>query len=163
MLVSHGTRAAITERLRRLFGGNPCRVQAAALPWRRSAAGIEVMLVTSRGTGRWVLPKGWPEGDETLADSAAREAFEEAGLRGVISPKEAGRYYYGKQRPTGMEWRCEVTVFALEVTEEAPNWPESTMRRRKWFSPAEAAELVDEADLAELVVRFCDNPREIAA
>lgn len=164
MFISRGTRNTIMERIRRLFGGNPCRVQAAALPWRRSSGGgVEVMLITSRGTGRWVLPKGWPEGGESLAESARREAFEEAGVRGRVSPVEAGRYYYGKQQPSGVSWRCEVAVFPLEVEKEAAKWPERAKRTRKWLPPREAARLVNEPDLAELIVEFCDNPRKIAA
>jgi 8-oxo-dGTP pyrophosphatase MutT (NUDIX family) len=121
------------------------------------------MLVTSRKTGRWVLPKGWPDGGESLAESAAREAFEEAGVKGVISQAEAGRYYYRKQMPSGVTWRCEVAVFPLEVEKEAAKWPERAKRKRKWLSPEEAARLVKEPDLAELIVGFCDNPRKIAA
>src|SRR5690606_39973493 len=103
------------DRLRRLFGGVPCRVQAAALPWRVGERGVEVMLVTSRGTGRWVLPKGWPENDEPLSEAAAREAAEEAGLTGAVAGRELGRFYYGKELPSGMRMRCEVRVFPMKV------------------------------------------------
>lgn len=155
----------MTEHVRRLFGANPCRVQAAALPWRSVTAknhDVEILLVTSRDTGRWVLPKGWPEGDETLAEAAAREAFEEAGVKG-ISDEEIGRFYYNKLRGTGIEWRCEVAVVPLRVQEEADKWPERKRRTRRWFSARDAARLVDERDLSELIARFGDNPRKIAA
>ena len=66
------------------------------------------MLITSRDTGRWVLPKGWPEGREQLADTALREAAEEAGVAGAIAASEIGRYFYGKKLPSGLERRCEV-------------------------------------------------------
>lgn len=164
MLISHGTRNALTERVRRLFGGNPCRVQVAALPWRKTADGdVEVLLITSRGTGRWVLPKGWPEGGETLIESAVREAFEEAGVKGAVVEAEAGRYYYGKAQDTGVAWRCEVAVFPIEVDREAAKWPERKQRKRRWFAARDAARLVDEPDLGEIIVAFCDNPRKIAA
>ncbi|SRR5690606_29899013 len=156
-------RARILERLRRLFGGNPPRVQAAALPWRYGPDGIEVLLVTSRRRGRWVLPKGWPEGREALFETAAREALEEAGVKGRIGKAEIGRYYYGKQGDTGIKWRCEVAVFPLEVEHEAKKWPEKKKRTRRWFSNEEAARMVEEAELAELLAAFKGNPRKIAA
>lgn len=161
--ISYGTRNRFTERVRRLFGANPCRVQAAALPWRKTRTGVEVMLVTSRGTGRWILPKGWPEANESLSGTAAREAAEEAGIEGAIARTETGRYFYGKVQPTGLQWRCEVAVFPLEVDREAKKWPEMKKRTRRWYAPRDAAKLVDEPDLGEIIERFCDNPREIAA
>jgi 8-oxo-dGTP pyrophosphatase MutT (NUDIX family) len=163
MLISRGKRNQITERLRQLFGGMPCRVQVAALPWRKGKDGVEVMLITSRGTGRWVLPKGWPEPGEAAHDSAAREAAEEAGVEGAISPDPIGRFFYSKVLDNGMEWRCEVPVFPLEVEREAKRWPEKDERTRRWFSATQAAGLVKEDDLAELISRFGDNPRQIAA
>ncbi|HWK68019.1 MAG TPA: NUDIX hydrolase [Rhizobiaceae bacterium] len=159
----HATYNHLMERLRRLFGGMPCHMQVAALPWRRKADGIEVLLVTSRETGRWVLPKGWPEGKEQLCEAAAREAAEEAGIDGVVSQLEAGRYYYGKRRSSGMELRCEVRVFPLEVRSVAEKWPEKKRRRRAWLSPAEAAVRVQEPDLGELITRFGKSLHKSAA
>jgi 8-oxo-dGTP pyrophosphatase MutT (NUDIX family) len=163
MLISHQKRNHIAERIRRLFGGMPCRVQVAALPWRKTAQGVEVMLITSRDTGRWVLPKGWPEGQEDLYEAAAREAAEEAGLSGSVSRFEIGRYYYGKRQPSGMEARCEVLVFPMEIDQVADKWPERKKRKRKWFSPEAAATMVREPDLGELIFAFGVNPRESAA
>ena len=91
-MVSHTARNRITERVRRLFGGKPCRLQVAALPWRKTGNGVEVMLITSRDSGRWVLPKGWPEGREQLFDTAAGGAAAEAGLGGANAPLEIGSY-----------------------------------------------------------------------
>jgi 8-oxo-dGTP pyrophosphatase MutT (NUDIX family) len=163
MVISHTSRKRFLERLRLLFGGKPCHVQAAALPWRLGKDGVEVMLVTSRGTGRWVLPKGWPENDEKLSAAAAREAAEEAGLSGAVAPREIGRFYYGKQLPSGLERRCEVHVFPLEVERVSNRWPEWKKRQRGWFTPAEAVARVEEPDLGELIAAFAVNPREIVA
>ena len=138
----------VVERVRRLFGGAPCRLQVAALPWRKTESGVEVMLVTSRDTGRWVLPKGWPELGEEFCDAAAREAGEEAGLKGAVSPHEAGRYYYAKSVAGGDSVRCEVLVYPLEVDKVADKWKEKGQRKRKWVSPAKAAEMVAETDSA---------------
>jgi len=163
MLISRSTRTLITERLRQLFGGMPCRVQVAALPWRLGKDGVEVMLITSRGSGRWVLPKGWPEAGETLWDSAAREALEEAGVEGAIGHAAVGRFFYSKVLGNGMEWRCEVPVYPLEVDREAKRWPEKGERTRRWFTASQAAGLVREPELGELIAAFADNPRKIAA
>lgn len=160
MFISHSARNRIADRVRRIFGGLPPHVQAAALPWRRSGGHVEVLLITSRGTGRWVLPKGWPEGMEHLSEAARREALEEAGVTGAVSPVEAGRYFYGKQLGSGAEKRCEVHVFPLEVFEEAAEWPERDMRKRAWFSPRDAARLVGEPDLGEMIAGFLRKPRE---
>ncbi|WEX11698.1 NUDIX hydrolase [Chelativorans sp. AA-79] len=162
-MISGIERLNILERLRQLFGGNPPRVQAAALPWRKKGADVEVLLITSRDTGRWVLPKGWPEGWETLAETASREALEEAGVEGTAADDEIGRYFYGKQMPSGLRWRCEVAVIPLAVTREAKRWPEKKQRTRRWFPPREAAQLVAEPDLSRLLDAFEGNPREIAA
>lgn len=163
MLISHATRNRITERVRRLFGGMPSRVQVAALPWREDHGVIEVMLITSRDTGRWVLPKGWPEGREQLFESAAREAAEEAGISGTVAQLEFGRYFYGKRMPSGMERRCEVMVFPMKVGSIATKWPEQGERERRWFPTAQAARLVQEQDLGELIERFGDDRHKVAA
>lgn len=163
MLVSHGTRKRITERIRRLVGGPPARTQAAALPWRKTGDGVEVLLITSRGTGRWVLPKGWPERGEPLSETAAREAREEAGIAGAVARSEAGRYFYDKGLSSGAVSKCEVLVYPMEVDRVADTWRERRQRERRWVSPDEAAAMVHEPDLAELIERFCANPRRSAA
>src|SRR5689334_18106679 len=96
MIMNALTGNQLMERVRRLFGRPVSRLQVAALPWRKSADHVEIMLITSRDTGRWVLPKGWPEEAEALSDAAAREAKEEAGISGAIARIEAGRYFYSK-------------------------------------------------------------------
>lgn len=144
----------LVERIRRLFSAPTCRLQVAALPWHRTSTGIEVMLITSRGTGRWVLPKGWPETSERLCETAAREASEEAGLSGSIATQEAGRYFYLKEMPNGEQVACEVLVYPLEVRHVAEKWKERRQRTRKWVSPSEAARMVNEPELCGLIASF---------
>lgn len=164
MLIGQIRRNRLKEQIRRLLGGVPPRVQVAALPWRKTADGEdEVLLITSRGTGRWVLPKGWPEKGELLHDAAAREAAEEAGVSGEISSHGIGRFYYDKAMKSGLSRRCEVRVYPLQVAIIADKWPERKRRTRRWFSLHEAASLVNEADLAELIAGFAGNPRKTAA
>ena len=152
----------LAERVQRLFGTAPCRLQVAALPWRDTRHGIEIMLITSRDTGRWVLPKGWPEAKEPLCEAAAREAGEEAGLRGTISHFEAGRYFYAKALSSGEEVPCEVLVFPLRVDRIADRWKEKRSRTRKWASCTEAVRMVNEPDLSQIIAHFCADPHRFS-
>ena len=152
--MNHVAPNTLSERIKRLFGDVPLRQQVAALPWRTADDGqLKVMLITSRDTGRWVLPKGWPEMGEAFSDAAAREAREEAGLKGTVSREAAGRYYYAKTKASG-DIPCEVLVFPLEVGKVASKWKEKGQRTRKWVRPEEAAGMVDEPDLGELMLSF---------
>lgn len=132
--------------------------QYAALTWRRKR-GVEILLVSSRETRRWVIPKGWPMPDLPPRQCAAREAFEEAGISGTVAARALGHYRYAKRRKDGGFRECRVDVFALEVTRQHRTWPEAAERRRRWFSAAEAAVAVDEADLAALILRFARRHR----
>lgn len=154
MLLTQRTFSTSIERVRRMLGGAPARIQVAALPWRRSEKGVEVMLITSRDTGRWVLPKGWPEAGEMRWQAALREAGEEAGLLGTMSDQEVGRYFYGKNLKSGLEQRCEVHVFPLKVEKVESKWPEKGQRVRKWFKPSIGASRVREPELAEILFGF---------
>jgi 8-oxo-dGTP pyrophosphatase MutT (NUDIX family) len=112
---------------------------------------VRVALLTSRQTGRWVIPKGWPMAGRKPAQAAARETYEEAGLIGVVlGGSPVGRYRYKKRLPTGKFVTCEVTVFLLRVRRELINWPERDQRVRAWFSLEVAATLVAERNLAKL-------------
>lgn len=145
---------SVAERIRRLFGDTSCKLQVAALPWRVDAGRLQILLVTSRDTGRWVLPKGWAEKGEALSAAAAREVREEAGAKGDISTRDAGRYFYAKVQRAGPALPCEVVVYPFEVKKLNDQWKEMEQRRRQWFTPDAAADAVHEPDLAELIRRF---------
>lgn len=159
---AEGTSSRVEEPTRRMFGSVRCRMQVAALPWRRNGDTVEIMLVTSRDTGRWVLPKGWPEADEEFCHAAAREASEEAGLTGSISRTEAGRYFYLKAANDGQDIPCEVVVYPLEVGAMAGKWKEKRQRKRQWVSADEAAGMVREPDLSALISAFGADPCRVA-
>jgi 8-oxo-dGTP pyrophosphatase MutT (NUDIX family) len=131
------------------------RTQFAALPWRRSAAGeLEVLLITSRETHRWVIPKGWPIKGMKAWKTAAREAFEEAGLQGKILKRPAGGYAYDKRLKNGRLQHVRVAVFPLAVEREADAFPELGQREKLWLPPSEAARKVDEPELMVLLATF---------
>ncbi|MBW8816310.1 MAG: NUDIX hydrolase [Caulobacterales bacterium] len=131
------------------------RTQYACLPWRRRDDGaVEILLITSRETRRWVIPKGWPIKGMKPGPSAAQEAFEEAGLLGEPSRKPLGHYSYDKRLSSGRLQHVRVQVYALKVRELAAEWPEKGQREHLWASPAEAASLVQEVDLRVLIAKF---------
>jgi 8-oxo-dGTP pyrophosphatase MutT (NUDIX family) len=133
--------------------GLPPRLQVAALCWRRSRKGLRILLVTSRDTGRWVIPKGWPMRNRTDAEAAAREAYEEAGLRGEIGQHSIGLYTYQKAL-NGRRLPVAVRVFPLEVREMLRKYPETGQRRIKWLDAERAARRVDEPELKTLIRDF---------
>jgi 8-oxo-dGTP pyrophosphatase MutT (NUDIX family) len=120
--------------------------QSAVIPLRRRGGEAEVLLITSRKGKRWVIPKGVIDLGSSAAESAAREAWEEAGIRGTLAEKELGRYRYEKWGGV-----CTVRVFLLAVEEEADRWPESGTRKREWLGVEEAAARVDEESLRQLI------------
>lgn len=127
------------------------RAQIAAMPIRRQADGsLEILLVTSRTTRRWIVPKGWPMKGLKDHDAAAREAFEEAGVVGRISHEPAGRYTYWKRMADHFVL-CEVTLYLLEVDRQLASWAEQDQRRSQWFKLADAADLVDEPELRSAI------------
>jgi 8-oxo-dGTP pyrophosphatase MutT (NUDIX family) len=131
------------------------RVQYAALPYRpKGAAGTEVMLVTSRGRQRWIIPKGWPHTGRAPCDSAAREAFEEAGVLGLVGRRSLGSFRYKKRLKKGRVALCDVHVFPLNVARQRQQWPEKNQRDIKWVSVKEAAATVQNVRLREIIRRW---------
>jgi 8-oxo-dGTP pyrophosphatase MutT (NUDIX family) len=128
--------------------------QFAALPFTEREGETMVMLVTSRETRRWVLPKGWAEKDLTGPELAAKEAFEEAGLVGAVAPEPIGSYSYLKRLPKGRMLPCEVDVFAMRVDRLLDDWPERGQRTREWFTLPQAALAVEEGDLVTMLLRL---------
>jgi 8-oxo-dGTP pyrophosphatase MutT (NUDIX family) len=139
--------------------GMAARNQIGALCWRPHGSGHEVLLITSRDTGRWIIPKGWLVQGLTAAGSAAREAWEEAGIEGKPEEEALGYFAYRKGLDEGRAIPCVVEVFALRVERLTDRYPERGERRRKWFRPEKAAKKVDEPDLRQLILS-CAPPVE---
>lgn len=130
------------------------RMQYGALCWRRADRTVDVLLITSRDTGRWVIPKGWPILGLAPEAAAAQEAWEEAGVEGALNPVCLGRFGYHKGLPDDATVPCAVAVYGLRVKRLSDKFPEMKERRRAWFTQAEAASLVDEPDLNRLIAGF---------
>jgi 8-oxo-dGTP pyrophosphatase MutT (NUDIX family) len=127
------------------------RRQVAALPLRLAKNGaIEILLVTSRDTGRWIIPKGWTSKRIKDCKAAAREAREEAGVKGKILREAIGTYRYIK-RELGKGALVEVRVFLLKVSKRCKRWPEKRERRRAWFHIEDAASRVSDPELSILI------------
>lgn len=127
--------------------------QVAALPVRLTKSGkVQVMLVTSRETKRWITPKGWPMDGKKMWRAAEIEALEEAGIEGKIHHDRVGTFDYKKRLKNGTSVDCRVGVYPLQVKKLKRRWLERDERRRKWFSPKKAARLVKEPELA-LILR----------
>jgi 8-oxo-dGTP pyrophosphatase MutT (NUDIX family) len=141
--------SSIREKLGRLLGRKPPDMQVAALCVDSHDG--KVLLVTSRGTGRWIVPKGWPMPGRSLAEAATQEAWEEAGVRGRVAEMPMASYRYDKQQDHGFAVPIEVRLFRLEVDELADDYPEAHERKRRWYSPKRAADLVTESGLKQVL------------
>ena len=132
------------------------RSQVAALCYRKTAkGGKQILLITSRDQGRWIIPKGWPIEGLNDARAAKQEAWEEAGVSdGKVANQPIGTFDYQKRLNGGGEATCETQVFPLEVAKLAEKFPEASQRTRKWFSPKKAAQLVDEPELKDILRDF---------
>ena len=132
--------------------GHPQAEQIAALPLRRDRRGrLRVLMVTSRDTGRWIVPKGWPMDGKEPWRAAEIEALEEAGAEGSAVPEALGHFHYAKRVSRDQRLTCRVTLFPLVVSRLRRRWKERRDRKRRWFSPKRAARLVAEPELAALL------------
>ncbi|WP_454855020.1 NUDIX hydrolase [Rhizobium binxianense] len=149
----------LARRPDKLFTG-AFRQQYGALCFRRVDGGaeIEILLVTSRDSGRWLIPKGWPMKKKKPYEAAAIEAWEEAGVRGAVNKRPVGRYTYLKELDDGDVAPCIVDVFQVEVQELRGEFKELGQRVLDWVSPDEAARRVREIELKSLLVDFRPRP-----
>ncbi len=128
--------------------------QYAALPYTVRDGELLFLLVTSRETRRWVIPKGWPKKNLEPCQTAAEEAFEEAGVVGDVARQAIATFEYSKRLAEEKRRQCRVDVFLLAVHEELDDWPEKDQRKRAWMTPGQAAMSVAEAGLIELLLKL---------
>jgi len=149
--MTDGLKKAWAEMVQPLLR-RPPRFQVAAVCYRDNAKGREVLLITSRDTGRWIVPKGWPIEGMKSPEAAVQEAWEEAGVTPVtkrVSP--IGTFAYDKRLGGGYDAPVEAQVYKVKVERLSDDYPEVKQRRRAWFKPDEAANLVDEPELKEIL------------
>ncbi|WGJ15957.1 NUDIX hydrolase [Methylocapsa sp. D3K7] len=149
----------IPTRKKVLKAQHAVRVQYGALPYRFTKSGApEILLVTSRQTKRWIIPKGWPIKGLKPAKSAAREAYEEAGVRGSVKTKSIGIFSYEKSSvDDGITIPCDVRLFPLLVKRQSKTWPESEQRVARWLEPTVALSLIKEKSLRSLISSFMER------
>ena len=140
---------------------NDARRQVAAMPLRWKGDDVQVLMITSRDTGRWVVPKGWTMKNVKPWAAAAIEALEEAGATGHIAREAFGTYGYDKVLGDGSAVPCKVRVYPMIVETLRDDWKERQERRRRWFEVSEAAEKVDEPELAALLRQLSDKPKKV--
>lgn len=129
-------------------------IQYAALPYRIHGRQVQVMLITSRGTGRWIIPKGWPMDGLPPQETALTEAAEEAGVVGEVADRPIGSYRYIKQLKGAQSMAIQVIVFPLLVESQVPAFKEQGQRSSRWFRYQDAAGHVAEPSLRRLIVEF---------
>jgi 8-oxo-dGTP pyrophosphatase MutT (NUDIX family) len=134
------------------------RVQYGVLPYRFSETNsLEVLLVTTRQSRRWIIPKGWPIKGLKPPKSAAREASEEAGIRGSVGAKSIGVFSYEKRlEENSGAVPCEVRVFPMLVKRQLDTWPEAHERETRWFEPSKALSAIKDGGLRELIDSFVE-------
>ncbi|ACK49201.1 NUDIX hydrolase [Methylocella silvestris BL2] len=143
---------------------SPVSLQYGALPYRFTHAGaLEILLITTRRSRRWIVPKGDPIKGLNPAKSAAREAFEEAGVRGAVADKPFGSFRFHKTLEGAPNLLCQVRIYPLLVKEQMHDWPEAHQRDLRWFEPAEAQNVVNDKGLQELIGRFAEKMEAKAA
>lgn len=129
------------------------KVQYGALCYRIRNHKLQVLLITTRGSGRWLIPKGWPIAKLDKSETAAQEAYEEAGVTGKVGSRKIGEFDH-IAGPVGALSRRRIVVFPLKVKKTLEHFPEAGQRRRKWFSQAKAAKRVENPELAQLIREF---------
>jgi 8-oxo-dGTP pyrophosphatase MutT (NUDIX family) len=153
-----GILSGITETVQ-LVMRRPRRFQFAALCYRlvEGQAAPEILLLTSRGTGRWVIPKGWPMGAKPGYEVARQEALEEAGVVGDVESAPAGVYNYEKDISDGFTVPCAVQVHALKVTSIVDDFKEKGQRKLDWVPPDVAEKRVREPQLKRIIHQFAER------
>ena len=129
-------------------------IQYAALPYRIEGGRVRILLITSRETRRWIIPKGWPMDGLLPPEAAAAEAAEEAGIVGEVERKPIGSYRYDKRLKRQQSTAVQVIVFPFRVDRQAEAWKEQGQRDQAWFDPAVAAQRVAEPSLKRLIRDF---------
>ena len=126
--------------------------QAAAMPYRFKGQKLQIMLVQTRSGNKWTIPKGLIDPGFTPQETALQEAYEEAGIKGVLHPDVIGEFSYSK-------WQgiCKVQIFLMKVENELSHWPEKFFRQRKWVDIDQATKMIKYSGMAEMTNKLARN------
>ena len=138
-------------------------MQVAALPFVHEANTLKILLITDRKKEKWLIPKGWPVKKLTFPESAAQEALEEAGVKGIVRHESLGQFGYAKRMKRKQIIPCLVIVYGLCVTEQSSEWEEKGQRSLLWCSLDEAAEKVNDGNLGKLLKKLILDPSPLPA
>ena len=131
--------------------------QAGVIAYRIRRGEVQVLLMTSRDTGRWIIPKGNIKPGASPSKAAVQEAFEEAGIKGtIVSSTPFGMYTYYKKVGSGEVRAAAVEVFLLQVKEQLKKWPEKGERKLAWVSAKKAVGLIEEPGVVPLLIRLLE-------
>lgn len=144
----------LSNSFKKSWLSRPAMLQVAALCYRPTDDGHEILLVTTRGSGKWILPKGWPKAKIGAAETALLEAFEEAGIRGRVIGDSIGQYHDTKTSKKGATLDFVIVIHEVLLTEIMDDFPEKGERKVAWFAPEAAAEAVSNPELAEILRGF---------
>jgi len=120
---------------------------------------IEILLITTSTSRRWIVPKGWPVEGLSPSECAAQEALEEAGVEGEVAQQPLGSFRHHKQSKSGETVLCTVYVYPMEVTHRRNRWAEKHIREIHWCSVEDALTRVKHPALRRLIVKFIKSPR----
>lgn len=145
--VLHKAWASVLEPMLR----RPKKLQVAALCHRDEHGGREFLLITSKDTKRWIIPKGWPVRGLKSNEAALQEAWEEAGVKtGQASNRAVGTYTYQKRQPSGWSFPVETLIYSVVVAKMSEDYPEANERTRTWVSAKNASKMVNEPELQQI-------------
>ena len=131
--------------------------QAGVIAYRILDGKVRVLLMTSRDTGRWIIPKGTVNARSMPSKTAEKEAYEEAGVRGTITSSiPLGIYTYFKKLESGEVRAATVEVYLLRIKERLKKWPEKGERKLSWVTTKEAVGLVEEPGVVPLLRRLME-------
>ena len=130
------------------------RTQIAALCYRRKKGKLQFLLVTTRTSRRWIVPKGWPMAGLSAQQVAATEAWEEAGVRGIVHERPVGVFSYTKEYDNTPDLPCAAIVYGVKVEQVEKDFPEREERERRWVSRKKALAMVELPELVPLMRAF---------
>ena len=132
----------------------PMKLQVGCICYKKEKKKLKILIITSRNSKRWIIPKGWIKKNLGSIRSAEAEAWEEAGVKGKCYKNTIGFYTYQKIGKNGKGRRCTVKVFALKVREQLNDFPEKNFRTLRWITPEKSHKFIENKELVQVLENF---------